>query len=226
MSDGQQVVIYLVALLFSVCFHEAAHGWVAWRNGDPTAKLAGRITLNPIPHVDIFGSILFPALLLWSGVGILLAWAKPVPVDPRNFRNPRKGFAWVSVAGPGSNLLLAAIAAVIIHLWSAAGVGIEGHGAPSGGVRVALPLLLLLITLVKVNVYLALFNLLPIPPLDGGHFLVGVLPPGQSTALQRVEPFGMFIIMALAFSKILWMVIVPGARLAFRLLGLPELASL
>lgn len=220
MGDKQQLVIFLVALLFSVCLHEAAHGWVAWRNGDPTAKLAGRITLNPVPHIDIFGSILFPALLLWSGSGVLLAWAKPVPVNHRNFRNPRKGFAWVSISGPGSNLLLAAIAAAVIHIWGAVGAGLGSQGDSHGSVRIALPIVLLLIVLVKVNVYLALFNMLPIPPLDGGHFLIGVLPHSQSVALQRIAPFGMLIIMGLAISPVLQALIMPAANLIFQLLGL------
>ena len=118
MDGGQGIVVQIFALVLAVCFHEAAHGWVAWRNGDPTAKLAGRITLNPIPHIDLFGTILFPAILMITHAPILIGWAKPVPVNPRNFTNPKRGFSQVSIAGPGSNMLLAVIAAIALKIWT------------------------------------------------------------------------------------------------------------
>jgi Zn-dependent protease len=204
MSGGQGVVIQIVALVLAVVFHETAHGWVAWKNGDLTAKMSGRITLNPVPHIDLFGSILFPAILIFTHAPILIGWAKPVPVNPRNFRNPKRGFAWVSAAGPGSNFLLATLAAVALKVWTVLDPGLHDYlgaylaGEGGRGLSVAVPLLLFLVQLVYINVVLGVFNCFPIPPLDGGHFLMGVLPPRQSQALARIEPFGMLIVLGLA----------------------------
>ena len=206
MEGGQGIVVQIFALVLAVCFHEAAHGWVANRNGDPTAKLAGRITLNPIPHVDLFGTLLFPAILLATNAPILIGWAKPVPVNTRNFRNPKRGFWQVSIAGPGSNLLLAVLAAVALKVWTALDPGLHeflyayllGDGAPRG-LNVALPLALFLLQSVYINVVLGVFNCFPIPPLDGGHFLMGILPARQAHALAKIEPYGMFIVLGLAF---------------------------
>ena len=206
MGGGQGIVVQIFALILAICFHEAAHGWVANRNGDPTARLAGRITLNPLPHIDLFGSILFPAILMITNAPILIGWAKPVPVNPRNFRNPRRGFWQVSISGPASNMLLAATAAVSLKIWTVLDPGLHdylysyllGNPAP-GGLNVALPLALFLLQSVYINVVLGVFNCFPIPPLDGGHFLMGVLPPRQAQALARLEPFGMFIVLGLAY---------------------------
>ena len=206
MDGGQGIVIQIFALVLAVCFHEAAHGWVAWRNGDPTAKLAGRITLNPIPHIDLFGTILFPAILMITHAPILIGWAKPVPVNPRNFTNPKRGFAQVSIAGPGSNMLLAVIAAIALKVWTMLDPGLHDYlvRLPARrrrlrGVSVALPLALFLLQSVYINVVLGVFNCFPIPPLDGGHFLMGVLPPRQSMALAKIEPYGLFIVLGLAY---------------------------
>src|SRR5512138_2705291 len=159
MEGGQGVVIQLFALVLAVCFHEAAHGWVADRNGDPTARLAGRITLNPLPHIDLFGSILLPALLIFSNAPILIGWAKPVPVNPRNFRNPRRGFWQVSIAGPASNLLLAVLAAIALKVWTVFDPGLYSYlrqylheGAGAGGISVALPIALFLLQSVNINI--------------------------------------------------------------------------
>jgi Zn-dependent protease len=205
-GGGQGIVIQVFALVLAVCFHEAAHGLVANHNGDPTAKLAGRITLNPLPHVDLFGTIVFPAILLITSAPILIGWAKPVPVNPRNFRNPRRGFWQVSISGPGSNLLLAVIAAIGLKAWTVLDPGLHdylyGYLLGDGGARgvsVALPLALFLLQSVYINVVLGVFNCFPIPPLDGGHFLMGVLPPRQAMALARLEPYGMFIVLGLAW---------------------------
>ncbi|MHB8834916.1 MAG: site-2 protease family protein [Candidatus Methylomirabilia bacterium] len=206
MDGGQGIVVQIFALVLAVCFHEAAHGWVAWRNGDPTAKLAGRITLNPIPHIDLFGTILFPAILMITHAPILIGWAKPVPVNPRNFTNPKRGFAQVSIAGPGSNMLLAVIAAILLKVWITIDPGLHdflygyllGDGG-SAGVRVALPLALFLLQSVYINVVLGVFNCFPIPPLDGGHFLMGVLPPRQAVVFAKMEPYGLFIVLGLAY---------------------------
>jgi Zn-dependent protease len=225
MAGGQGIVIQIFALVLAVCFHEAAHGLVAWHNGDPTAKLAGRITLNPIPHVDLFGTILFPAILLITQAPILIGWAKPVPVNPRNFTNPKRGFAQVSIAGPGSNMLLAVLAALALKLWTLADPGLHeylygyllGDGAGQG-VSVALPLALFLVQSVYINVVLGVFNLFPIPPLDGGHFLMGVLPPRQALTLARLEPFGMFIVLGLAYLGVINMFVSPITKLLLKVL--------
>jgi Zn-dependent protease len=214
-GSAQGVVIQIVALVLAVVFHETAHGWVAWKNGDHTAKLSGRITLNPLPHIDLFGSILFPAILIFTHAPILIGWAKPVPVNPRNFRNPKKGFAWVSAAGPGSNFLLAVAAAVVLKVWTAVDPNLHEYlaaylgGEGGRGLSVAVPLALFLVQLVYINVVLGVFNCFPIPPLDGGHFLMGVLPPRQAMALARIEPFGMFIILGLAMLGVLNVFVAP-----------------
>ena len=225
MGGGQGIVIQIFALILAVCFHEAAHGWVAWRNGDPTAKLAGRITLNPIPHIDLFGTILFPAILMVTHAPILIGWAKPVPVNPRNFTNPKRGFAQVSIAGPGSNMLLAVIAAVALKVWTTLDPGLREYlyGYLLGdtglhGVSVALPLALFLLQSVYINVVLGVFNCFPIPPLDGGHFLMGVLPPRQSLALAKVEPFGLFIVLGLAWLGVLNLFVRPITSLLLTVL--------
>jgi Zn-dependent protease len=225
MEGGQGIVIQIFALVLAVCFHEAAHGWIANRNGDPTARLAGRITLNPIPHIDLFGTILFPAILMITHAPILIGWAKPVPVNPRNFRNPKRGFAQVSIAGPGSNLLLAVVAALALKLWTVADPGLHdylygyllGDGA-ARGVSVALPLALFLLQSVYINVVLGVFNCFPIPPLDGGHFLIGVLPPRQAHLLARVEPFGMFIVLGLAYLGVISLFVRPITTLLLAVL--------
>ena len=206
MGGGQGVVIQIFALILAICFHEAAHGWVADRNGDPTARLAGRITLNPLPHIDLFGSILFPAILMLTSAPILIGWAKPVPVNPRNFRSPKRGFAQVSIAGPGSNLLLAVLAAIGLKIWTLLDRNLVEYltgylygDTAAHGVNVALPLALFLVQSISINLVLGVFNCFPIPPLDGGHFLMGVLPPRQALALARLEPYGLFIVLGLAY---------------------------
>jgi Zn-dependent protease len=193
---------------------------VANRNGDPTARLAGRITLNPLPHIDLFGTILFPAILLITNAPILIGWAKPVPVNPRNFRNPKRGFAQVSIAGPGSNLLMALIAAISLKIWTVLDPGLHEYlyGYLLGdvgvrGVSVVLPLALFLLQSVYINVVLGVFNCFPIPPLDGGHFLMGVLPPRQAMALARLEPYGMFIILGLAYLGVISVFVRPITKL-------------
>ncbi|HWR97154.1 MAG TPA: site-2 protease family protein [Candidatus Methanoperedens sp.] len=216
MGGGQAVVIQIFALVFAISFHEAAHAWVAWRNGDATAKLAGRITLNPIPHIDLFGSILLPALLIFTRAPILIGWAKPVPVVPSNFRNPLRGLWQVSIAGPGSNLLLAVLAAIGLRVWTAVDPGLREYlyaylvgDATAPGLNVALPLALFLLQSVYINVVLGVFNCFPIPPLDGGHFLMGVLPHRQARLLARIEPFGMIIVLALASFGVINLFVAP-----------------
>ena len=190
------MALMVVVLLFSVIIHEIAHGYVALRNGDPTARMLGRITLNPIPHIDPIGTILLPLLLLISGAGILFGWARPVPVNPRNYRNYRLGELTVSAAGPLSNLALAVLFALLAH-----------H--PFGNVG----LLMLASFGVQINIFLALFNLIPIPPLDGSHILSLFLPPNLSRLYSYLEPVGFILILVLFYTGILWWFIMPAYHL-------------
>lgn len=181
-------------LVFSIILHELAHGGVAFALGDPTAKNAGRLTLNPIPHIDLLGSILLPLVLLLSGAGILIGWAKPVPVDVARFRNPRRGFMLVGAAGPAANLAIACLAAAA---WKAL--------QPEG------PADLLLKYTTFINVVLAVFNLVPIPPLDGSRIVMGLLPRRLAYEYGKLERYGMLIVLALVvaggFRYVVWPIV-------------------
>lgn len=187
-----EAALMAVVLLFSIIVHEVAHGYVALLNGDPTAKMLGRITLNPVPHIDMVGSILVPGLLLLSGSSFLIGWAKPVPVNPLNFRNYRWGEFAVSAAGPLSNLILAAMFSGVLRL------GVENPGLSQ-----------LASYGVMINILLALFNLIPIPPLDGSHIMALVLPRELARFYGYLQPVGMVIIIILMFTGILWKILLP-----------------
>jgi Zn-dependent protease len=187
--------ITAVVLLFSVIVHEVAHGYVALMNGDPTAKMLGRITLNPGPHIDPVGTILIPLILLLSQAGILFGWAKPVPVNPLNYRHYRWGEITVSAAGPLSNLALAVCFALLLRL------GVGGPG-----------LMKLAYFGVSINIFLALFNLVPIPPLDGSHILAILLPRDLARVYAYLEPVGFILILALFYTGILSAIIMPFYR--------------
>ena len=191
-----EAALMAVVLLFSIIVHEVAHGYVALLNGDPTARILGRITLNPVPHIDMMGTIILPLLLLMSHAGILFGWAKPVPVNPLNYRNYRWGEFAVSAAGPVSNLVLAAIFSVVLRL------GLENPG-----------LMQLAYFGVSINIFLALFNLIPIPPLDGSHILALVLPPELARLYSHLQPVGFILILILFYTGILGAIIMPLYRL-------------
>ena len=190
-----EMAIMAVVLLFSVIVHEVAHGYVALRNGDPTARMLGRITLNPVPHIDPVGTILLPAILLLTHAGILFGWAKPVPVNPLNFRNYRWGEITVSAAGPLSNLALAAGFALLLRL------GLMNLGV-----------IKLAFFGVSINIFLALFNLIPIPPLDGSHIVAILLPPNLLRLYNYLEPVGFILILLLFYTGILGTLIMPLYR--------------
>ena len=190
----QQLVLLVVPVLFSITVHEVCHGYAAYRLGDPTAKLAGRLTLNPIKHIDIVG-------MLVLFITRMIGWAKPVPVDPRYFKNPRKDMMWVSLAGPASNLALAVIFALIFKVL--------------GGVLATsylYPLAYMIQITIMINVGLAIFNLIPIPPLDGSHILEGLLPHDMAVQYSKLSPYGFIILLALIFTRVVDIVIFPIIR--------------
>ena len=188
-----QFILLILALILAVTLHEVAHGYVALKMGDHTARLAGRLTLNPIKHLDLFGSLLLPLVLKLSGSPIIFGYAKPVPVNYHNFREYRKGTLWVSAAGVLANIILALISAALFQLLAAT----EASWTQS---QYALPfvrLLQLLYYSVTINCVLALFNLIPIPPLDGSRILAMLLPTPLRVHFARLERFGMIIILVL-----------------------------
>lgn len=180
----------IIILLFSVIIHEVMHGLVALKFGDHTAERAGRLTLNPIPHIDLFGTILLPVLAFWSG-GIIFGWAKPVPVNPLNFSNLRKGEFFVSAAGILANFGLAVVAAIIYHILNALP---QTFPAYIGDV---------LSFTILINLVLGVFNLLPIPPLDGSKILMSQLPYNLARQYQRIEPYGFLMLLILLVTGML-----------------------
>ncbi|HEY7114315.1 MAG TPA: site-2 protease family protein [Thermoanaerobaculia bacterium] len=193
-------VIVLAVLLFAVSFHESAHAWTALRFGDPTARDLGRISLNPLHHIDLFGSILLPALLYFTS-GLLFGYAKPTPVDLRNTRNPRLANLAVSGAGPASNFLLAALGVAVLWALRRSGAGLD--------LRLLGPLGQVAMTVVQVNLGLAVFNLLPIPPLDGSGVLAGLLGGGVARFFAQLTPFGFLLLILLSSTGVLTRILGP-----------------
>ena len=192
MEQVERVLVFLPVLLLSVVLHEVAHGWVARTQGDPTAERAGRLTLNPLPHIDPIGSLVVPLALLLLPGGFLFGWARPVPVDPRNFRDYRKGDILVSLAGVAVNLVLAGAFLGLMAL----AVVVGGGGGLSGAWSVLYRASGLGVIL---NLILAFFNLIPLPPLDGSHVVAHLLPASLRAPYRRLGRYGLGILMLLVF---------------------------
>jgi Zn-dependent protease len=200
MTLVQTVAVLALPLLFAITVHEVAHGWVARRLGDPTAMMLGRLTLNPIKHIDPLGTLLIPALLLVMHAPFLFGWAKPVPVTWQNLRNPKRDMALVAVAGPGANLAMALLWALVAKLGLVLAPAIGG---------LALPMVLMGKVGITFNLVLMVLNLLPLPPLDGGRVLVGLLPGPLAWKVSRIEPYGFPILLVLLMTGGLAYLIVP-----------------
>ena len=195
--DLTEVLIVLVVLIASLSVHETAHAFAADRLGDSTARQLGRLSLNPAVHIDPIGTLLFPLIAYLTGVP-LIGWAKPVPVNPRLLKHPKRDFALIAAAGPASNLVMAAIGAAALSVArNAAGPGDIVGGALTG------PLVTLLSLFAIVNVLLAVFNMIPVPPLDGGNVLIGMLPAAPSRLIEQLRPYGILILYALMLTGVL-----------------------
>lgn len=193
----RDIAILLVPILLAVTFHEMAHGWVADKLGDPTARLLGRITLNPIKHLDPIGTLVF---FLTHMIG----WARPVPVNPLHFKDPVKGMMWVAIAGPVTNLFLAAVSAVIFRIILVSGLLFD----PSISFIIK-PIYMMVQASVIINIGLAVFNILPIPPLDGSKILMGLLSREQAEVFARIEPYGFLILILLIMTDIVSAILSP-----------------
>ena len=199
------LVLSLVIFLFAIIIHEIAHGWVAYKLGDPTAKYAGRLTLNPMAHIDPFGMILLPLILTMMGSPVIFGWAKPVPVNFWNLKNPRRDMIWVGLAGPLANIIFAFALSLFLKI------------------NINLPALIfsILIAGIYVNLVLAVFNLIPIPPLDGSRIVIGLLPRELAVYYIRLERFGIPLIFLLMFMGLFNYLIRPIVQILANLLGVP-----
>jgi Zn-dependent protease len=195
----QQIVLVAPGFLLAITVHEFTHGYIAYKLGDPTAKMAGRLTFNPISHLDPIGTIVLV-------VTQMIGWAKPVPVDPRYFKNPRIDMLWVSLGGPAANLVTATILAVVLHFMF---LVVGGQPLGQASAFILKPLSQILFQGVVINVVLAIFNVIPVPPLDGSKILAGLLPAKQAYEYEKLEPYGFIILIVLIFTNALSYIIMP-----------------
>ncbi len=218
------IVVSLFTLLFAITIHEAAHGWMASKFGDDTARSMGRVTLNPVAHIDPIGTVLLPILLVIMRAPVF-GWAKPVPVNPLNLRNPRRDNLWISAAGPAANILAAAaslMAILIIKSLSPGASGflynfLTGRGGLSAGLHPMGGLVVIFFYSALINSYLLVFNLIPVPPLDGSGVLMGLLSEEGAQAYDRLRPYGFLIVIGLIYLGVLNAIIQPVQNLILRI---------
>ncbi|MCU7809874.1 MAG: site-2 protease family protein [Candidatus Thiodiazotropha sp. (ex Notomyrtea botanica)] len=211
----QKLAIFILPLVFAITVHEAAHGWMAKRLGDKTAEMLGRVTLNPLKHIDPVGTILVP-LGLYLMTGFMFGWAKPVPVTWQNLNHPKRDMGLVALAGPGANLIMALIWAVMVYIGA---MSMESYD------WVALPLLLMGVAGVLINSVLMALNLLPILPLDGGRVLYSVLPQKQAQIYSRMETFGLIIVVLLLVTGLLGVILWPVVGLTIAVLPASDIVT-
>ncbi|MBI5203488.1 MAG: site-2 protease family protein [Nitrospirae bacterium] len=214
----RQLAISALPVLIAITFHELSHGFIANKLGDPTAKMMGRLTINPIAHIDLFGTIIMPLLLLiFTNGQFVFGYAKPVPINPMNFKNPRRDMAISAAGGPATNILLAIVSMVMLKF----AVFPLLSFAPEGMAATVLePIAMMLKSSIIINVVLASFNLIPIPPLDGGRVVVGFLPHKQAMSFSKIEPFGFIIVIILIYTHIADYFVMPLVNLFLQLLSL------
>lgn len=213
----RHLIISVPALVLAIIIHEVSHGYVANKLGDPTAKLLGRLTLNPLKHIDPVGTIIMPFMLYYLSNGqFVFGYAKPVPINPQNFKDPRKDMAISAAAGPVTNILIAIISQIIFaHLILPASTVMPD----SINSTVLNPMAMMFQTSIGINIFLAVINLIPIPPLDGGRVLVGFLPYKQAIAYSRIEPYGFIIVIILFMTKIANIIIYPVVAILYMLIN-------
>jgi Zn-dependent protease len=216
--DIQGIVVAVLPILIAITFHEVSHGYVANKLGDPTAKFTGRLTLNPIAHIDPIGTLLMPIILFYLSQGqFVFGYAKPVPINPMNFRDPRKHMALSAAAGPITNIALSIVSQIVLMHVIIPASAILPH---SMSVAVLKPLALMFKFSVIINIVLAVINLIPIPPLDGGRVLIGFLPHRQAVSYSKIEPYGFIIVIVLFITGIAHIVIYPLVALLYTLIRL------
>jgi Zn-dependent protease len=208
----RQIIVSALPILIAITFHEVSHGFIANKLGDPTARQMGRLTLNPIAHVDLVGTVILPAILIITGSPVF-GWAKPVPINPANFRDPKRDMAISAAAGPITNVILAILSLLILKFFIIPAAVFLPNS-------LVIPLTMMFRQSILINVILAAFNLLPIPPLDGGRVLTGLLPHRQAIAYSKVEPYGFFIVIFLLMTGIAGIFISPLINLILALLSL------